>query len=99
MRLEKEPLRKRRNQKSKNPTNQKQDLKQPSTRANYEKDKNQKPSRPKPKRDFVKKEVNKPVIEKEDKQKETVVKAKQEIKGKRHFSIRRKTNESDETKE
>ncbi|WP_051912528.1 YutD family protein [Carnobacterium funditum] len=101
------PVRRKRNQKSKNSTNQKQEMKKPVTRAEVEKDKKPsnerlkpKPkSKPKPKRDFVKKEVAPTPVEKKEKQENTTFKPTNETKGKRHFSIRRKTSETDKNNE
>ncbi len=98
-------VKRKRNQKSKNPTNQKQEGKEPIIRAEVDKDKKPftprpKPkSKPKPKRDFVKKEVTTKPIEKKEAQESAKFKPTNETKGKRHFSIRRKTTETDKTKE
>lgn len=101
------PTRRKRNQKSKNPTNQKQEIKESETKSEVEKDNKPTTSRPKPKsypkakskpkpkRDFVKKEIITESVEKKEAKESSTFKPTNETKGKRHFSIRRKTNETD----
>lgn len=97
------PVRRKRNQKSKNVTNQKQEVKDQTILAEVEKGKKQVSSSPKikprPKRDFVKKEVKTTPIEKKQAQESETFKPTNETSGKRHFNIRRKPSETDQEKE
>lgn len=97
------PARKRRNQKGKNPTNQKSErVKQPAASQSVTEKKKSKPTGTKGKRDFVKKEVTPATVQKETKvaeKEKAAFKTVQDSKGKRHFSIRRKDVETKKNNE